>query len=137
MGSKSLSVNKDFKIKEALTLKKMAHGMAVALVVSFKCVALAGPKIAVTDTQEAGVYIVSVSGSEDDTTSLLARWHNKALALCKGGRYRVEPNGQPVVHEKRCSDAVISRSDGLHCLEVDASVFGKVVCDKAPSTVSR
>ncbi|KAF7785819.1 hypothetical protein PRUB_a0212 [Pseudoalteromonas rubra] len=124
-------------IKEALTLKKMAHVMAVVQLLSFNSPVLAGPKIAVTDTRETGVYIVSVSGSEQSTALLLARWQNKASALCKGGGYRVEPNGQPVVHDKRCSDAVVSGPDGLRCLEVDASVFGKVVCEQAPPSVSR
>ncbi|WP_046004520.1 hypothetical protein [Pseudoalteromonas rubra] len=116
---------------------KLWHASIAATLLLACSTVLAAPKIEVTDSRVNGVYLVSVSDPDELATGLLTLWLSTANELCAGGTYRVEPKGHPVVREKRCSDAVKSVHNGLQCLEVDASVFGKVICELAPPAASR
>ncbi|MCG7534992.1 hypothetical protein [Pseudoalteromonas sp. OOF1S-7] len=115
---------------------KLWHASIAATLLLACSTVLAAPKIEVT-SRVNGVYLVSVSDPDAPATELLTLWLSAAKELCAGTAYRVEPKGHPVVREKRCSDAVKSVLNDLQCLEVDASVFGKVICEQAPPSASR
>ncbi|MCO7187888.1 MULTISPECIES: hypothetical protein [unclassified Pseudoalteromonas] len=116
---------------------KIWHSTIVATLLLACSTVLAAPKIEITDSGVNGVYIVSVSDPDARATELLTLWLSAAKELCAGSTYRVEPKGHPVIREKRCSDAVKLVQNDLQCLEVDASVFGKVICEQAPPSASR
>ncbi|GAA0552646.1 hypothetical protein GCM10009098_20440 [Rheinheimera aquimaris] len=75
------------------------------------------------------VHLLTVSGSGTVGSDLVEPWYEKAHSLCPKGINRIEPQGQPLVRDKACGDAVEDIGGKQQCEVIRASVFGKIICN--------
>ncbi|WP_406664173.1 hypothetical protein [Gallaecimonas sp. GXIMD1310] len=77
----------------------------------------------------ATVHLLTVSGPGTEGADLVEPWYEKAQSLCPKGINRIEPQGQPLVRDKTCGDAIEHIDGKPQCEVIRASVFGKIICN--------
>lgn len=83
----------------------------------------------ISSSKQRTVHLVTVLGSEQSEADLIKRWHEKVQSLCPAGVSKIEPNDKPLFRQKSCGDAVEVIDGKQKCEEIQAHVFGKVICN--------
>jgi len=104
--------------------------LLVLCLFSFGCFSKEDVKFTIYANDSANSFIVSATGQTDIGNELLGSWLKKAYELCGARKVTIEPNnGQPIVRDTSCSDAIKIKNGTQQCELTKASVFGKVLCE--------
>lgn len=97
---------------------------------SLNCLSKEDVKFTIYANESANSFIVTAKGQTDIGNELLGSWLKKAYELCGARKVIIEPiNGQPVIRDTHCSDAIKVKNGTQQCELTKASVFGKVLCE--------
>ena len=83
----------------------------------------------VSSNEQGTVHLVTVLGSEQSEAELTKRWYEKIQSLCPAGVSKIEPSDKPQFRQKSCGDAVEVINGKQKCEEIQAHIFGKVICN--------
>ena len=99
-----------------------------SIFLSLVCVA-GDVEFMVSSNEQGTVHLVTVFGSEQSEADLTKRWNEKVQSLCPAGLSKIEPSDKPLFRQKSCGDAVEVIGGKQKCEEIQAHVFGKVICN--------
>jgi hypothetical protein len=98
------------------------------LLVFFSGFAFSGVTYTVNSNESGDAHIITVIRDSDTAEGLDVIWIEKAESLCPNGIAKIEPESQPILKNKACSDAIEVINSIQWCEVMPASAFGKVVC---------
>ena len=101
---------------------------ASCLLIFFSSFVFSDVTYTVNSNEFGDTHIITVKRDSDTAEGLNVIWIKKAESLCPNGIARIEPESQPILKNKACSDAIEVINGIQRCEEMPASAFGKVVC---------
>ncbi|TKB00685.1 hypothetical protein E5672_19565 [Alteromonas portus] len=116
----------------APVIEKLGAGLRFAsyLLIFFSGFVFSDVTYTVNSNESGDAHIITVKRDSDTAEGLDVIWIKKAESICPNGIARVEPESQPILKNKACSDAIEVINGIQRCEDMPASAFGKVVCKR-------